>query len=367
MDVPSPEIALLISSFQRPWHLARALASSAVQHGVDGRFEIVITDDGSQDETIAVVAQFAAEAPYSVKLTTHDHTAFQLARCRNEGAAVSSAPYLLFSDGDCVFPADHVRQHLQRRAANVVMAGDCCRLSQEVSERIDLAAIQGGEFPRWGTRDERRRLRRQYRKACFYRWIGHRTKPKLIGNNIGMWRADYVRINGFDEEFVGWGCEDDDLRLRLRRQGVQVRSILKWTCTYHLWHPPAPSCPRAWHDGPNVRYFHAIEQRPARCWKGLVDLTDQREAPCAVQQGAASTRRPPFAEVTFHPGHGQFSGRATWNVLVVEDRDILPLDRAATAHLVVGREAAATLMSQLITRAGVRVPVPAILPLERAA
>ena len=39
-------------------------------------------------------------------------------------------------------------------------------------------------------------------------------------------RADYERVNGYDENFVGWGCEDDDLRLRLRHAGVRIESIL---------------------------------------------------------------------------------------------------------------------------------------------
>ena len=47
----------------------------------------------------------------------------------------------------------------------------------------------------------------------FYRLIRHPTKPKLIGNNVGIWRRDYERVNGYDENFEGWGCEDDDLRL----------------------------------------------------------------------------------------------------------------------------------------------------------
>lgn len=367
MGTSSPDLALLISSFQRPGHLARALASCALQQGVDGRLEVVVTDDGSRDETIAVVAQFAAEVPYSVKLTTHDHGAFQLARCRNEGVAVSAAPYLLFSDGDCLFPADHIHQHLQRRAPNVVMAGDCCRLEQEVSARVDDAAIRRGDFSQWVVPAERRRLRQQYRKACFYNWIGHRTKPKLIGNNVGIWRTDYVKINGFDEEFVGWGCEDDDLRLRLRRQGVRIRSILKWTCTYHLWHPPAPSCPATWREGPNVSYFHASGQRPACCRKGLVDLT---RPPALLRAGLherAQGGRPPFAEVTFYPGHGRFSGQATWNVLVVDDGDILPIDRAAQAHLIVPRDSAATLMAQLTAPTDAWEPAPLGQPLKLAA
>ncbi len=334
-----PEIALLISSYNRPQHLARALASVEVQQNRATDLEVVITDDGSDDETLAVVAEHAARARCAVKLTTHTHAAFQLARCRNEGVLVSRAPYLLFLDGDCILPPDHVEQHLRRRRTGTVMAGDCCRLSEDMSRQIDEASIRGSHFCDFVSREERRRLRHQYRKSLLYNLLRHPTKPKLIGNNIGIWRQDCERINGFDEQFEGWGCEDDDLRLRLRRAGTRVASILKWTHSYHLWHPPAPSCPDRWREGANVTYFENSRHRPVRCDKGLRYFCGERDE--LVTNGSACPAqllaRRPYAEVIFHPGEGHFSGHATWNVLVMGDRNTLPLQRVSAADVVIDR------------------------------
>ena len=49
------QIAVIVSTFERPGHLERCLASLEAQRGVDGNFEVVVTDDGSRDDTLRPV------------------------------------------------------------------------------------------------------------------------------------------------------------------------------------------------------------------------------------------------------------------------------------------------------------------------
>jgi GT2 family glycosyltransferase len=150
----------------------------------------------------------------------------------------------------------------------VVQAGYCCLLTRETTEHLTLEQVYRGEFCRAASEQERAKLNRMHRKARFYNLLRHPTKPKLFGGNVGIHRRDYERVNGYDENFHGWGCEDDDLRLRLRSVGIRIESILARTCTYHLWHPPGKTTPRNWRDGHNVRYLHRRD-RPADCENGL--------------------------------------------------------------------------------------------------
>lgn len=264
----SPQISVLVSTFQRPHHLKRSLVSLAHQQQVDGQFEVIVTDDGSTDETPQVVEEFSRSANFPICFTTHPHEDFQLARCRNSGVRISAAPYLLFTDGDCIFPPDHLYRHLQARRSGVVRAGDCYRLDSETSDRIDEQSIASGAFVGWVPRAEEQRLRKSHRKALFYQLLRHPRKPKLIGNNIAIQRDLLERINGFDEQFQGWGCEDDDLCMRLRKVGARIASILGETRAYHLWHPPDATMPLRWRDGANVDYLHR-RVRMTRCLAGL--------------------------------------------------------------------------------------------------
>jgi glycosyltransferase involved in cell wall biosynthesis len=351
-----PEIALLMSTYERPRHLRRALESIALQRGVAGKMELVVTDDGSTDETPDIVREFAQRAGFPVGLTTHPHSAFQLARCRNEGVRASRAAYLLFLDGDCVLPRDHVSVHLARRKPGVVMAGDCCRLDEVSSARLTSDVVSSGEFTAWGDESELRRLKKLDRSSRFYRLIRHPTKPKMIGNNVGIWRADFERINGYDENYQGWGCEDDDLRYRLRKSGVKVESILRWTHTFHLWHPVDSSMPAHWKQGANVRYF-LRRGRLTRCRNGLEkrDMGDIRvqvvgtpllphlAARFIQDRFAAGAAARPEVEILFLPGSGDFSGQADCNILVAFEADAALARRARRADvLVVAPEAART-------------------------
>jgi glycosyltransferase involved in cell wall biosynthesis len=343
-----PQIALVMSTYQRPEHLRRALDSIALQQGVAGEMELVVTDDGSTDETPDIVANFAREAPFRVGFTTHPHSTFQLSRCRNEGVRASTAPYILFLDGDCILPRDHVRAHLAHRRAGTVMAGDCCRLDEPTSRRVTREVVRCGAFTRWAPAAELRRLKKLDRAATFYRLIRHPTKPKLIGNNIGIWRSDYERVNGYDENFQGWGCEDDDLRYRLRRAGVQVASILRWTHTFHLWHAADPTMPANWKEGANVDYF-LRKGRLTRCRNGLEKRTlddlairvvaDAREPHAiarAVERRFERNRSArPEVEILVLPGAGRFSGTADCNVVVALSAEAAASPPARGAHLTI--------------------------------
>jgi hypothetical protein len=210
---------------------------------------------------------------FPVRFSTHPHQGYRVALCRNDGVRASRGRYILFSDGDCIFPRDHLATHLRKRRPNTVMVGNCYRLDEQADAEIDRKVIESGDFDSYVTSSERHRLYRLWLKNWWYAMIGHATKPKLNASDFGIWRTDFEAVNGFDEGFVGWGCEDDDLGKRLRRAGVRLETILRETRVYHLWHPLDPTHPRVWREGTNVGRLLA-PNRPIRCERGLVDCSD---------------------------------------------------------------------------------------------
>ena len=263
------DIAIIVSTFERLGHLRRCLASLEAQRGVSGQFEVVVTDDGSRDGTVEFLREACARVPFPLRFTTHDHLGFRLAMCRNRGVAATTAPYILFTDGDCILPPDHVRTHLAARKRGRVVGGDSVRLDRSATESIDEAALRRGEFPRIAPPREMMRIGMKSVRAKIYETLRTPMRPRLTGNNIGVWRCDLERVNGFDEAYEGWGFEDRDLQYRLERVGLRVWSILARTRPMHLWHEPHPTFARNGVGTQNGSYYGSLERRPAFCVHGL--------------------------------------------------------------------------------------------------
>jgi glycosyltransferase involved in cell wall biosynthesis len=341
------DIALIVTTFERPRHLERCLESIAMQQGVAGRFEVVVADDGSTDETPQLAEDFARRAEFPVSFATRPHEGFQAGRCRNQGVAASTAPYLQFVDGDCILPPDCVQKQLARRRSNTCWTGFVYCLDRETTESITLETVRGGDYQRLPPLSQNWDLWVRHAKSLYYRFVRHPNKPRLLGGNAAIWREDYEAINGYDERFIGWGCEDDDVGCRLRRHGVTIRSCLHFTRSYHLWHPPVARFDDGWRTNPNVAYLERKGQL-TRCRAGLQHRgwRDLR-----VQAVGVPERHPlvdsllrrldptdladPEVELLALPGSGHFSGRAECNLLLALDDRPATRRAAKKAHVIV--------------------------------
>ena len=328
------DVALIVNTFQKPRHLALVLASIAAQTGVDGRFEVIISDDGSTDGTAALVDDFSAQASFPVRFTSQPHDGFRLARTRNAGARLTESDYLLFLDGDCILPRDHVAAYLERRRPGRALLGYCARLPEDTSARLDTTTIASTDLAALAPASERQLLAKRFRKAWWHAALRHPSKPRLAGGNCGMWRRDFEAVNGCDERFVGWGQEDDDLGLRLRAAGVRLESILDRTWSLHVWHPVDTSATPRWRDGVNVPYF-LRRGRLKRCRHGLLDRSthdltwglpaDATETPLGrdvlallADAPQAAAGEPCEVEIVLRPGRDRFERKAECRLLLIE-------------------------------------------------
>lgn len=266
------EIAVIVTSFERPESLRRSLLSLSVQASIESLAEIVIADDGSRDETWQVVDQFARQSQLPVAMTTHAHAGFQPGRSRNEATICSSAPYLAFIDGDCAVAPNFLATHLARRRPGAALCGESIRLTRENSAAVTGDVIRQGNLWPLADRTELLRLARKSRRDRIYSFLRVPMRPRLTGNHFSLWRTDFEKVNGFDTGFLGWGLEDRDLQRRLRYAGVRCGTVLPHTVGFHLWHPTVPSFVRNARNTPNEARYRQPVRSDGRAGVGLSDV-----------------------------------------------------------------------------------------------
>lgn len=233
-------ISVIVSTYNRPDALAAVLAGLAAQS--DRGFELVVADDGSRDETRQLIESMRPNLPVPLKHVWHADTGFRLAAIRNRAALAASGDYLVFIDGDCVPRPDFVAEHRHLAEPGWTVAGNRVLLSEDFSrralaERLPIHAWSLAQWRRALARGEINRTLPLWRLALGpLRRLRPRHWQRLRGCNIGLWRSDFERVNGFDESFEGWGFEDSDFAVRLINAGVGIKLGSFATGLLHLWH-----------------------------------------------------------------------------------------------------------------------------------
>lgn len=236
-------MSVVITTYNRPDALAAVLAACFLQD--DKNFEIIIADDGSTANTRDCVARLAAGAPVPVKHVWQPDDGFRAAMARNRGTLAATGDYIIFLDGDCVPQRDFIARHRALAQPGFLVSGSRILLSQALTER----ALQGGiDVAGLGVMARLRlRLTGDMNKVLqtMLRWpdLGRVRRKfswrRIKSCNLGVWKADLMAVNGFDESFTGWGHEDSDLVVRLFHAGVMRKDGAMATEVLHLWHADA--------------------------------------------------------------------------------------------------------------------------------
>lgn len=208
-------------------------------------FEVFIADDGSAPEVRTFIDAFAPRAPFPIKYTCQRDEGFRRARILNQAVRESSTHYLIFADADCIPHRYFVEAHVAHSESRIVHCGRRVYLSKRMSdcltpqdvlagklERVTPARVLDALLSRGGHWDEGFVLRNR----TLHRWVNYK-KVTLLGSNFSLERSLLEEINGFDEDFVGYGGEDTEIECRLRRAGAKLCWVRHRAIQYHLYHP----------------------------------------------------------------------------------------------------------------------------------
>ena len=234
-------ISVIVTTYNWPSALRLCLESLFAQQ--DNNFEIIIADDGSSPDSLKLTQTYCADSPVSISYIHHDDQGFRAGTIRNKAVAQSKGEYLLFIDGDCILRPDFIAWHRQLAEMGCFVPGNRVLLSQEFTRKVIDQQILLNTKPfyyfilLWLQKNINRLSGFLHLPLGFLRHAQPKKWQKAMTCNLGVWKIDFIRVNGFDELFEGWGFEDSDLVIRLIHAGIVRKEGRFAVPVLHLWHP----------------------------------------------------------------------------------------------------------------------------------
>ena len=130
------EVSVIISTYNQPEWLKKVLIG--YQQQTFNNFEIIIADDGSTEETKAIIEQLSDNSNFTIKHVWQEDEGFRKTRILNKAIKKSKASYLIFTDGDCIPRADFVETHLKLKKENSFLSGGYFKLPLYISVLIKI-------------------------------------------------------------------------------------------------------------------------------------------------------------------------------------------------------------------------------------
>jgi GT2 family glycosyltransferase len=244
-----PFVSVVVPAYNARRRLPTCLGSLFRQTYPHDRYEIILVDDGSQDDTADRARALGRRWDGALQILRTENGG--PARARNAGVRASSGEIIAFMDADCMAYPDWLLE-----LVSTFSAGE--------------AAAVGGPIRNQAYRD---RVSRYLTASRFYR---HRVRrghvEYLITINLAVRRTALESIGGFHEAASIWN-EDADLSFRLAGQGYMLL-LAPRACVVHY------GCPTS---------VRALARQLYRYGRGSYKLS--REWPRARQPGRELVRR----------------------------------------------------------------------------
>lgn len=262
--------SIIVCFYKRLTHLKCCLDSLAFSS--KSFSEVIIADDGSPDQTVINLKKLISGYDFPIRHIWQEKQGFRLAKSRNNAIRAAQGDYLIFLDCDFSVLPETIEMHKKVAKPGRYVAARFKYLPEEVTHSLiadgitpDKLKMRYGQLPECPIAREHLNFIR-YSFLRKLRLVGPR-KPQC-SSHFSLYKKDIEYINGYDENFTGWGGEDEDLSMRLNMAGFSGYSIIKQAKALHLWHPTELGG-KDWQHGSNVEYLFR-KNIPFRCENGLI-------------------------------------------------------------------------------------------------
>jgi len=189
--VSFPRASVVVPTFDRPALIRRCLEALCAQEWREGRFEVIVVDDGHSDEVRRIV-ESASRPDADFVYRRSSRRASGPAAARNIGWRLARAPVVAFTDDDCIPQTSWLLSGMEalRDGAAGAWGHVIVPLGPEPTDyELDAAGLEHAPFAT---------------ACCFYR------------------REALEAVSGFDERFTLAWREDSDLHFSMLESGMRL-------------------------------------------------------------------------------------------------------------------------------------------------
>lgn len=225
--------SVIISAYNRPEYLQRTIEGYLSQSCLPD--EIIIADDGSTEETATMIKKMQKNSNIKIFHIWHEDIGFRAAHIRNKAMASASGEYLIISDDDSIPSPSLVEDHLKYAEKGYFLQGHRVLLDSRASESFSFGDISPLKLIRLFIRGQANNITNALRLPTPLLRVSQKLKG-IRSCNMSFFRKDIIAVNGFNEDFTGWGKEDSELAVRFYKYGLKRKDIKFRACCYHLYH-----------------------------------------------------------------------------------------------------------------------------------
>ena len=226
------KISLIITTFNWPESLLLVLES--IRHQSIMPDEIIIADDGSNDSTRRLISSFNKEFDLNIIHSWQEDNGFRAARSRNKAILKSSGDYIILIDGDILLHHNFVKDHFECAEPRHFVQGSRVLLSEKETQKALAKKNVNFSFFSSGLINRKNSIHSKILSLIFSNKKNHLQGIKSC--NMAFYMKDCININGFNNDFEGWGREDSEFVVRMMNSGMKRKNIRFCAIQYHLWH-----------------------------------------------------------------------------------------------------------------------------------
>jgi glycosyltransferase involved in cell wall biosynthesis len=228
----SPKCTLVTPTYN--WPEALELLLKSVENQSQLPDEVIIADDGSTPETKALINKFKNKLPIPLIHVWHKDKGNRKPRIMNKAIAKAKHEYIIEIDGDIIMNKHFVQDHLKFSKKGHYLFGSRVNIKKSHLNKLFKNQLLNFNFFSEGIQKRGRTLRLPV-LAKQIQAVEKRSK-KLRGCNMSFWKEDFIKINGFNENLIGWGIDDSEMIQRLHNIGIKGKRLKFAGIAYHIYH-----------------------------------------------------------------------------------------------------------------------------------